>query len=150
MMTDKWPDLAGRIENNRHVLAARVYYEDTDFSGYVYHANYLRFCERGRSDCLRLAGVHHKELFSGGDENQLGFVVRQMNCEFKAPAVIDDLLEIYTAIASVKGARMVLEQQVICKEKVLFEATVMAALVDGRGKPRRFSDEMLKAFSRLG
>ena len=149
-MIEKWPDLAGRIEDGRHVLAARVYYEDTDFSGYVYHANYLRFCERGRSDCLRLAGVHHKELFSDGDENRLGFVVRQMNCEFRAPALIDDLLEIYTAIISVKGARMVLEQQVICNEKVLFEATVMAALVDGRGKPRRFSDEMLKAFSRLG
>ena len=58
-MTERWPDLAGRIEGKCHILPIRVYYEDTDFSGAVYHANYLKFCERARSDCLRLIGIHH-------------------------------------------------------------------------------------------
>ena len=61
-MVDKWPDIAGRIEGSVHLLPIRVYYEDTDFSGFVYHANYLKFCERGRSDFLRLIGIHHHEL----------------------------------------------------------------------------------------
>ncbi|HUF44981.1 MAG TPA: 4-hydroxybenzoyl-CoA thioesterase, partial [Aestuariivirgaceae bacterium] len=61
-MAERWRELAGRIEGKVHILPVRVYYEDTDFSGLVYHANYLKFCERGRSDCLRLLGVHHHEL----------------------------------------------------------------------------------------
>ena len=66
-MTDAWPDLAGRMNGKTHVLPVRVYYEDTDFSGVVYHANYLRYCERGRSDFLRLIGVSHSELHNRDD-----------------------------------------------------------------------------------
>src|SRR5688572_17964045 len=81
---ERWSELAGRIEGKKHVLPVRVYYEDTDFSGVVYHASYLRFCERGRSDCLRLLGIHHHELQAGG----LSFVVRRMVCDFIGPALI--------------------------------------------------------------
>ena len=72
-MLDRWPHIAGRIEEGVHVLPVRVYYEDTDFSGFVYHANYLKFCERGRSDLLRLIGIHHRRLSES--EGGGGFVV---------------------------------------------------------------------------
>jgi acyl-CoA thioester hydrolase len=75
-MSEVWPDIAGRIVNGVHMLPVRVYFEDTDFGGVVYHANYLKFCERGRSDCLRLLGVHHHRL------EGLSFVVRHMVCDF--------------------------------------------------------------------
>ncbi len=104
-MTERWPDLAGRIEGKVHVLPIRVYYEDTDFSGAVYHANYLKFCERARSDCLRLLGIHHSEL-----QGTAGFVVRRMVCDFLKPALIDDLLEVETRFGEFGGARMELNQ----------------------------------------
>jgi len=77
-----WPDIAGRIEDKSHVLAVRVYYEDTDFSGRVYHANYLKFCERGRSDMLRLAGIHHHEL--AGGEGASGLARQHRACPYRA------------------------------------------------------------------
>ena len=106
-MTERWPDLAGRIEGKMHVLPIRVYYEDTDFSGAVYHANYLKFCERARSDCLRLMGIHHSEL-----HGTASFVVRRMVCDFLKPALIDDLLEVETRFVEFGGARMELGQSV--------------------------------------
>ncbi len=141
-----WPDLAGKIINNMHVLPVRVYYEDTDFSGFVYHANYLKFCERARSDCLRLLDIHHHELETN---SQSGFVVRQMNCDFLQPAQIDDTLEIQTRFKSAKGARMHLDQSVWRDKTCLFTAQVTAALIDGKGRPRRFTQQMMQAFSTL-
>jgi acyl-CoA thioester hydrolase len=143
-MADRWPDLAGRIEDGVHRLPVRIYYEDTDFSGAVYHANYLKFCERGRSDFLRLIGVHHREIMG-----QLGFVVRRMTCDFRAPARIDDLLEIETRFRSWAGARMELAQQVLREEDMLFAAEVTVALVDAEGKPKRLPSELVKAFENV-
>ena len=111
-MSEPWPDLAGRVVSGRHVLPIRVYYEDTDFSGNVYHANYLRFCERGRSDCLRILGIHHNELHWHQTRGGMGFVVRRMACEFLKPARIDDLLEVETRFVEMAGARMELDQKV--------------------------------------
>ena len=82
-----------------HVLPIRVYYEDTDFSGAVYHANYLKFCERGRSDCLRLLGIHHHEL-----QGEANFVVRRMVCDFLKPATIDDACRSKPASWNWRGA----------------------------------------------
>ena len=141
-----WPDLAGRIVNQTHILPIRVYYEDTDFSGFVYHANYLKFCERARSDCLRLLGVHHHELEAN---SRSGFVVRQMNCDFLKPAVIDEILEVKTRFGSAKGARMFLSQSVWRNDECLFTAQVTAALIDAKGRPQRFTPEMMQAFSAL-
>ena len=143
-MTERWPDLAGRIAGKVHVLPIRVYYEDTDFSGAVYHANYLKFCERARSDCLRLIGIHHGELH--GTAN---FVVRRMICDFLKPALIDDLLEVETRFVEFGGARMELSQAVNRSGEKLFEAQVTVALVDGRGRPKRLSAEMVKTFLSL-
>jgi acyl-CoA thioester hydrolase len=146
-MSEAWPDVAGRIDGARHVLPIRVYYEDTDFSGTVYHANYLKFCERGRSDCLRLLGIHHHELHWHETRGRMGFVVRRMACEFLKPARIDDLLEIETRFAGMTGARMELEQQVRRGGEHLFAARVTVALVDAHGRPRRLSKDMAKAMA---
>ena len=143
-MTERWPDLAGRITAKVHVLPIRVYYEDTDFSGAVYHANYLKFCERARSDCLRLMGIHHSEL-----HGMASFVVRRMVCDFLKPALIDDLLEVETRFVEFGGARMERSQSVKRSGETLFEAQVTVALVDGRGKPKRLPPEMAKAFLSL-
>jgi acyl-CoA thioester hydrolase len=140
-MTERWPDLAGRIESGVHVLPIRVYYEDTDFSGAVYHANYLKFCERARSDCLRLLGIHHSEL-----HGTASFVVRRMVCDFLKPALIDNLLEVETRFVEFAGARMELGQRVMRAHEKLFEAQVTVALVDGKGKPKRLPQEMTKMF----
>lgn len=143
-MTERWPDLAGRIECKMHVLPVRVYYEDTDFSGAVYHANYLKFCERARSDCLRLMGIHHSEL-----HGTASFVVRRMVCDFLKPALIDDLLEVETRFVEFGGARMELGQSVKRTGEKLFEAQVTVALVDGRGKPKRLPSEWVRTFLSL-
>ena len=140
-MTERWPDLAGRIAGGVHMLPIRVYYEDTDFSGAVYHANYLKFCERARSDCLRLLGIHHSEL-----HGTASFVVRRMVCDFLKPALIDNLLEVQTRFVEFAGARMELSQWVMRAHEKLFEAKVTVALVDGKGKPKRLSPEMTELF----
>ena len=140
-MTERWPDLAGRIDGKVHILPIRVYYEDTDFSGAVYHANYLKFCERARSDCLRLLGIHHSEL-----HETASFVVRRMVCDFLKPALIDNLLEVETRFVEFAGARMELIQAVRRADKKLFEAQVTVVLVDGQGRPKRLPPEMTKTF----
>ena len=135
-MTDQaWPHLAGRLASGVHVLPVRIYYEDTDFSGVVYHASYLRFMERGRSDFLRLSGVSHADLHDEGD--RLAFVVRRMAIEYLKPARIDDVLEIETRAESIGGASFTLAQTVRRGADALVTARVVAALVDGRGRPRR-------------
>jgi acyl-CoA thioester hydrolase len=143
-MTERWPDLAGRIEGKVHFLPIRVYYEDTDFSGAVYHANYLKFCERARSDCLRLIGIHHSEL-----HGTASFVVRRMVCEFLKPALIDNLLEVETRFGEFGGARMELSQSVLRAKEKLFEAEVTVVLVDAQGRPKRLPQDMAKTFLSL-
>ena len=132
---------AGAIAGGVHVLAVRVYYEDTDFSGSVYHANYLKFCERGRSDCLRLLGIHHHKL------DGAGFVVRRMTCDFLKPARIDDLLEVETRVIEFSGARIELRQAVRRGSVDLFMAHVTVALVDRQGRPKRLPAEVKLALS---
>jgi len=143
-MTERpWPDVAGPIEGDVHLLPIRVYYEDTDFSGAVYHANYLKFCERGRSDWLRLLHVHHRAL----DRQDAAFVVRRMDCEFLKPARIDDLLEVETRLREAAGARMELDQRVARTSEVIFRAKVTVALVGAGGRPKRLPRELLAVFA---
>lgn len=135
--------LAGRIEGDQHILPIRVYFEDTDFSGIVYHANYLRYCERGRSDFLRLLGVHHAALYAGeiGGE-QLAFAVKHMEIDFVRPAKIDDVLHVVTSTRTITGAALHLEQTVMRGDDVLFKALVTAALLNAAGKPIRLPAEI--------
>ena len=139
----EWPDLAGRFVGPVHILPIRVYHEDTDFSGAVYHANYLKFCERARSDCLRLLGIHHHRL------DAIGFMVRRMVCDFLTPARIDDLLEVETRLVEAGGARMELGQAIKRGGGLVFSASVTVALVDTSGKPRRLTPAMRQAFISL-
>ncbi len=138
---EPWPDLAGRLVDDGHVLPVRVYFEDTDFSGRVYHANYLRFMERGRSDFLRLKGIGHAELDKGqlreAQDERLAFVVRHMTVNFLKPARIDDVLEVDTRVVEVGGARIVLAQTVRHGAVTLAKAEVTVALINDRGEPRR-------------
>ena len=138
-----WPDLAGRLTEGGHVLAVRVYYEDTDFSGFVYHANYLRFMERGRSDFLRLIGIGHEALARGelGDR-PLAFAVRRLAVEYLKPARIDDALEVETAVKQLGGASIVLSQSVRRDGIALVTAKVTVVLVDNEAKARRLPPEM--------
>jgi acyl-CoA thioester hydrolase len=129
--------IAGEIRAGRHILPVRVYYEDTDFSGSVYHASYLRFMERGRTDYLRLLGTDQRVLFEQTEQEAPGFafVVRSMAIDFFKPAKFSDLLEIITAPEEVKGASILLHQQVTRDDDLLVEARVRVAFVSG-GKAR--------------
>ncbi|MCO5091514.1 tol-pal system-associated acyl-CoA thioesterase [Bosea sp. (in: a-proteobacteria)] len=124
-----------------HRLEIRVYYEDTDFSGVVYHASYLRFMERGRTEMIRALGIGQRELFDG--ETALGFAVRRMLIDFLRPAVMDDLLTIETACVEARGATMDLEQRVLRGAEVLVTAQVKVACI-GAGRARRIPDVLRK------
>jgi acyl-CoA thioester hydrolase len=130
--------LDGEIRGGKHRQPVRVYYEDTDFSGIVYHASYLRFMERGRTNYLRLIGADHRALFEQAQAEAPGFafVVRHMSIDFKKPAHMDDLLEIVTTPEEVKGASVMLHQSVMRGEDLLVEAKVQVAFVSGgRARP---------------
>jgi acyl-CoA thioester hydrolase len=146
-----WPDLAGRIirdeTGQRHVLPVRVYFEDTDAGGVVYHASYVRFCERGRTDFLRLLGADARGMIDGSNSREpAAFVVRRMNCEFLRPGRMDDLLEVETRVKVLGGASVTLLQTVSCAGKQIFEAEVTVVLVSMSGKPLRLSDAVRGAF----
>ena len=131
-------ELDGVMCNGRHVMHVRVYFEDTDFTGIVYHANYLRFMERGRTNHLRLLRANHRALFEEAERETPGFafVVRSMQIEFLKPARMDDVLEVETEPEQVKGASITLHQRIRRGEELLIEAHVRVAFVcDGRAKP---------------
>jgi acyl-CoA thioester hydrolase len=130
--------LDGEIRDGKHFQAVRVYYEDTDFSGIVYHASYLRFMERGRTNYLRLIGADHRALFEQAEKEAPGFafVVRHMSIDFKKPAHMDDVLSIVTTPEEVKGASVTLNQKVMRGEDLLVEAHVQVAFISGgRARP---------------
>ena len=119
-------------------MAVRVYYEDTDFSGIVYHANYLRFMERGRTNHLRLLGADHRALFAEAAQEAPGFafVVRSMKIEFLKSARMDDVLDVVTVAQEVKGASITLHQRILRGNELLVEALVRVAFVShGRARP---------------
>ncbi|RUV34972.1 YbgC/FadM family acyl-CoA thioesterase, partial [Mesorhizobium sp. M7A.F.Ca.MR.228.00.0.0] len=109
------------------------YYADTDFSGVVYHARYLEFFERGRSDYLRLTGVHHTELADGKHGERIVWVVRRMEIDFRGPARIDDILTVDTRTEEISGARIFMAQQLKRGDELLVEAKVEAAIIVENG-----------------
>ena len=130
--------LDGEIRDGRHVLTVRVYYEDTDFTGIVYHANYLRYMERGRTNYMRLIGADHRALFEATEKEAPGFafVVRSMTLDFHKPARMDDVLDVVTEAEVVKGASATLRQRVLRGDELLVEASVRVAFVSGgRARP---------------
>lgn len=136
-MIDALADIptAGRFEGREHRLPVRVYYEDTDFTGLVYHANYVRYFERGRSDALRMMGIGHAELLDG--DRPLAFVVSKMDLTFVKPARIDDALIVRTHYDAVKGPRLLINQTVTRGDEVLCRAEVEVVCIHMDGRPRR-------------
>lgn len=143
---DPQAGISGDLTPFGHRLHARVYFADTDFSGVVYHARYLEFFERGRSDFLRLAGVHHAELEEGKHGEKLVWVVKRMEIDFRGAARIDDILTIDTRTDALSGARIVMAQEIRRGDTVLVTARVEAAIIGASGRPRRFPREWAAAF----
>jgi acyl-CoA thioester hydrolase len=142
--------LSGELTPSGHRLLARVYYADTDFSGVVYHARYLEFLERGRSDYLRLAGVRHTELLEGLRGEKVVWIVRRMEIDFQKPARMDDVLTIETRTENISGARIFMAQKIARGGEGLIAAKVEAAIVGEDGRPRRFPREWIAAFLPAG
>ena len=132
-MTDR--PTAGRFEGREHRLPIRVYYEDTDFTGLVYHGAYVRFFERGRSDFLRMAGVRHLVMLEG--ETKLVWTLRRIALEYLRPARVDDLLMVRTRYTEMAGARLVGEQEIYKGAELLCTARIEAAVITLDGRPRR-------------
>ena len=131
-------DLDGEVRDGRHFFAVRVYYEDTDFTGIVYHASYLRYMERGRTNYLRLIGADHRALFEATEQEAPGFafVVRSMTLDFLKPARMDDILDVLTEPEEVRGASITMRQKVMRGEEVLVDASVRVAFISGgRARP---------------
>ena len=132
----------GWFEGKTHVFPLRVYYEDTDLSGFVYHASYLRFMERGRSEFLRIAGVGHAGMLEAAEP--LVWVVRRMDIGFQRPARIEQALTVRTGVAELGGARMNLDQAVMRGQETLVKAAVEVCIVTLDGRPRRVPDSTRK------
>ena len=133
--------------NIPHLFPVRVYYEDTDFSGFVYHAGYLRFLERGRSEFLRSIGIIHSELYK--DEGGLVFVVSRIVVDYRRPASMDDALTIATDMIEVKGATMTMRQTVRREDLVLVDAEVRVAAVRA-GRPVRLPKQLVAVLATAG
>ncbi len=127
-----------------HLFSLRVYYEDTDFSGYVYHASYLRFLERGRTEYLRTHGISNLSLFA--EEDGLALVVSRMSLDYLRPAAMDDELTIVTDLEEARGAVLRLAQQVRRGPTLLVEAKVLVAAVR-RGRVARLPARMREALA---
>lgn len=132
---------SGWLEGREHVLPVRIYYEDTDFTGMVYHANYLRYFERGRSDFFRLAGISHTALLALAQPT--AFTIVRIELDFKKAARIDDALEVRTTYDEVKGARLMVSQRITRGEDLIAEAQVQAVCIDMSGRAIRPPREMV-------
>jgi acyl-CoA thioester hydrolase len=144
-----WPDLAGRIEGETHVLPIRVYFEDTDCAGVVYHANFLKFCERARSDFVRLLGIEHQGLANPAQGEPAVFVVRRVEIDYLKPGRLDDVLEVVTSCAEIGNASLKLAQDVRRDGTLIARALVSVVLVSRSGKPQRLGALVRDALQRF-
>jgi len=144
-----WPDIAGRIEGDRHVLPIRVYFEDTDCGVVVYHANFLKFCERGRSDFIRLLGIDAQGLANPEAGEPAIFVVRHVEIDYLKPGHMDDVLEIVTTCAEIGSASLKLRQDVMRDGTLIVRAVVTVVLVGRSGKPQRLGALVRNALQRF-
>ena len=125
----------GRFEGKVHILPIRIYYEDTDLSGVVYHANYFRYMERGRTEFFRLAGVSKMAMLE--DAEPTAWTLRNASIDFFKPARLDQPLEIHTTCPLLTGARMKADQKIYSGETLLAHGRVEACIMTLGGKPRR-------------
>lgn len=128
----------------KHSVDYRVYYEDTDAVGIMYHANFINFCERGRSELLRHIGIPASEVFK---KLNTGFVVRHLEAEYLRMARLDDLLTVHTHVKAMKNSSFVMEQVITCQDYDVFKMDVTIVCVDTSGRPERIPDELRKKFT---
>lgn len=138
---------SGRLDGREHVLPVRVYYEDTDFTGVVYHAAYARFCERGRTEFLRVMGVGHSALLE--DANPTAFAVIRLAIDYRRAARIDDALEVRTVFERAKGPRLYIRQRILRGAEIIVEAEVEVACIDLSGRAKRPPRWMMDALAPL-
>lgn len=129
---------------NEHQIQLRVYYEDTDAGGIVYHASYLKFAERGRTELLRAAGFNHAELLA---DTGIAFAVIHMQIDFKSPARLDDLLTVRSRVTDVKGASLGMHQEIWLDDKLLTRITLRLACLDRHGKAARLPSRLKEIFN---
>jgi acyl-CoA thioester hydrolase len=144
-MSDAQPS-AGALIGREHRLPVRVYFEDTDFSGLVYHANYLRYFERARSDMLRCIGIDQKAAFEQGEGV---YAVAELSIKYKRPARYDDALLIVSTVETVRAASCLIHQRVMRDGELLAAAEVLAAFLSPDGRPKRQPAQWVSAFERL-
>ena len=137
---------AGRIVDGEHRLPLRVYFEDTDLSGFVYHANYLRFMERGRSDLLAAAGIDQRGAFETGEGH---YAIADLAIRYRAPARLGDDLVVVSRVMDTKGASCVIHQRVMRGLELVADAEVKAVFLSREGRPKRQPRPWLDAFRRL-
>jgi acyl-CoA thioester hydrolase len=125
---------SGQMRGKTHFFPVRVYFEDTDLTGIVYHANYLRFMERARSDMIALAGADQRAAQEGGEGV---YVVADLSIRYRAPARLDDALVVVTRLKTLRAASLVIHQRVMSGEEILTDAMVTAAFITPDGRPRR-------------
>ena len=128
----------GHFEGKVHILPLRVYYEDTDLSGVVYHANYLRYMERGRTEFFRLAGIGQMADLESKDPS--AWAIRSAKINFLKPARIDDPLHVHTVLTEMGGARLLAIQRIYASGSLLVEGRIEACVISLSGRPRRIPD----------
>lgn len=138
--------LSGRLDGTEHVFPVRVYYEDTDALGIVYHANYLRFVERARTEMMRLLGTEHSRIL---EETGVAFAVRRTEIDFKRPARLDDLLEVRSRIMDIRGASLDLEQTVRRATTDLVTISIKLVCINRIGQPVRLPKAVVAAMNKL-
>lgn len=131
------------MTKNHHILPIRVYYEDTDAGAIVYHASYLRFAERGRTEMLRVAGFEHAQLLK---ERGMAFAVVSLNIEYKLPAKLDDLLAVQTSITKLGGASMEMSQKILRDKDLIADIKITLVCIDQNLKAVRLPAEIRNIF----
>jgi acyl-CoA thioester hydrolase len=131
---------SGRFQGKTHILPIRIYYEDTDLSGIVYHANYLRYMERGRSEFFRSVGIVRLAQLEGPEPT--AWTLRRIELEYLKPARLDDVIEVHTRATALTGARLSAEQDIFCKGAQLTRGRVQACIITLEGRPRRIPPDM--------
>ena len=125
-----------------HRLAVRVYFEDTDAGGILYHGSHMRFFERGRTEFLRDLGISQSATADRTDPDALLFVVRKFSIEYRKPGLLDDLLTVETEIASISGPRFTVSQRLLRENDLIASAEVEVVAIAGNGRPRRLPPAM--------
>jgi len=137
---------SGRFDGSRHLFAIRVYFDDTDAGGVVYHANYMRFMERARSDMLRVAGIDQRAAMEAGEGV---YVVSEIAVRYRRPAKLDDDLLVVSQIVKIGAATCAIHQRVMRGTETMTDAIVTAALMGPKGRPKRQPKAWIDIFERL-